>query len=162
MTKLLLLDLGTYYFRRGPDGGNTFRNTVNLSNDVGDSAEPSIAKSGSNLYIVWQDFSNHDVFFKRSADNGATFASTVNLSMDPHNSNDPQIAASGNNVYVVWGDITPGTGSSIDQTRLFFRASNNNGGSFGSVKVISPGVEDISPQIAADWKQCVYSWSGWI
>ena len=59
--------------------------------------------------------------------------------MDPHRSNAPQIAASGNYVYVVWGDITVGTGSSIDQTQLFFRASNNNGGSFGSVKIISPG-----------------------
>jgi hypothetical protein len=139
---------GDILFRRSTDGGNTFGTTVNLSNDVGDSAEPSIAKSGSNLYIVWQDYSNHDVFFKSSADNGATFTSTVNLRMDPHSSNAPQIAASGNYVYVVWGDITVGTGSSIDQTRLFFRASNNNGGSFGSVK-ISPGVEDISPQIAA-------------
>lgn len=140
---------GDIFFKRSTDGGNTFGTTVNLSNDIGDSAEPRIAKSGSNLYVVWQDYSNHDVFFKRSADNGATFTSTVNLSMDPHSSNQPQIAASGNYVYVVWGDITVGNGTSLDQTRLFFRASNNNGGSFGSVKAISPGVEDISPQIAA-------------
>jgi hypothetical protein len=140
---------GDIIFKRSTDGGNSFGTTVNLSNDVGDSAEPRIAKSGSNLYIVWQDYSNHDVFFRASTNNGATFGSTVNLSMDPHSSNSPQIAAAGNNVYVVWGDITEGTGSGIDQTRLFFRASTNNGGSFGSVKVISPGVEDISPQIAA-------------
>ena len=37
---------------------------VNLSGHAGDSAIPKIAKSGSNLYVVWADFSNSEVFFK--------------------------------------------------------------------------------------------------
>jgi len=45
-----------------------------------------------NLYVLWTDFVNQDVFFKRSADNGATFATTVNLSMDTHSSANPSIA----------------------------------------------------------------------
>jgi hypothetical protein len=137
---------GDILFKRSTDGGNTFGNTVNLSNDVGDSGLPIIAKSGSNLYILWSDFSNQDILFKRSADNGATFASTVNLSMDTNRSVNPHIAASGNNVYVVWEDGIP----NIDEARLLFRASNNNAASFGTAKVISPVVvESISAQVAA-------------
>ena len=121
---------GDILFKRSTDGGNTFGNTVNLSNDVGDSGLPIIAKSGSNLYILWTDFSNQDILFKRSADNGATFASTVNLSMDTNRSSAPHITASGNNVYVVWEDLI----SNIEETRLLFRASNNNGGKLWNCK----------------------------
>ena len=138
---------GDIFFKRSTDGGNTFGNTVNLSNDVGDSGDPRIAKSGTNLYVLWTDFSNQDVLFKRSVDNGGTFESTVNLSMDAHRSVNPDMAVSGSNVYVVWEDITP---NFIDEGRLFFRASDNNGSSFESVKVISPVVvESIGAQIAA-------------
>jgi hypothetical protein len=137
---------GDILFKRSTDGGNTFGNTVNLSNDVGDSGLPIIAKSGSNLYILWTDFSNQDILFKRSADNGATFASTVNLSMDTNRSSAPHITASGNNVYIVWEDLI----SNIEEARLLFRASNNNGASFGTAKVISPVVvESIAAQVAA-------------
>ena len=137
---------GDIFFKRSTDGGNTFSNTVNLSNDTGDSRIPIIAKSGSNLYILWTDFSNQDIMFKRSADNGATFASTVNLSMDTNRSGNPHITASGNNVYVVWEDLI----SNVEQARLLFRASNNNGASFETAKVISPVVvESIAVQVAA-------------
>jgi hypothetical protein len=78
--------------------------------------------------------------------------------MDAHPSSSPEIAASASNVYVVWGDIyqVGGLGCPCDETQLFFRASNNNGVSFGNVKTIFgaanitiPSIEDITQQIAA-------------
>lgn len=149
---------GDILFKRSTDGGNSFGATINLSNDVSGSGNVKIAKSGSNVYVIWQDFSSDDIFFRRSTNNGATFESTVNLSMDTHPSSSPEIAASESNVYVVWGDIYQigGLGCPCDETQLFFRASNNNGISFGSVKTIFgaanitiPPIEDITPQIAA-------------
>ena len=100
------------FFARSTDGGVTFNSIpINLSNNTGRSAEPQIAVSGNNVYVVWHDttdtvvFGNEDIFFKRSTNNGATFSNTINLSMNAAKSLYPQIAISGNNVYVVWTDL---------------------------------------------------------
>ena len=59
---------GDIYFRRSIDGGVSFSDTINLSNDAGRSAEPQIAVSGSNIYVVWSDQTtttgNADIFFE--------------------------------------------------------------------------------------------------
>jgi hypothetical protein len=140
------------YFKRSTDGGATFSGIVNLSNNPGSSENPKIAKSGNNLYIVWTDRTtgDGDIYFRRSMNNGASFDSVVKLSADPHFSAEPQIAASGSNVYVVWDDIV--FVNNADETKLFFKASTNNGASFGSIKTLSPAgitIETIMPQIAA-------------
>src|SRR5213593_4706995 len=60
----------------------TFSSTKNLSNNVGLSDDPQIARSSSKLYVVWSDGTtgNGDIYFKRSNDGGSTFGSTKNLS----------------------------------------------------------------------------------
>ncbi len=75
-----------------------------MSNNNGEStghAGPQIAKSGSNVYVVWEDDSNGDreIFFRASTDNGAHFGPIKNLSNAPDSDEGRAgIAATGNKV----------------------------------------------------------------
>jgi len=123
---------GDILFKRSTDGGKSFDKTINLSNNNGESTGftgPQIAKSGSNVYVVWEDDSNGDteIFFRASTDNGAHFGPIKNLSNEPDSDEGrASIAAAGNKVYVVYDRIE------LDSGELFFRASTDNGNSFKS------------------------------
>ena len=122
-------------FKASNDSGATFRNTVNLSNDRGESARPRIAVSGSNVYVAWQEFTSrsYDIFFRASNDNGMTFGSAVKLNKDaiqlsdPKRSDPPHIAVYGKSVYVTW----------VDSDGILLRASNDSGASFGDAVNLS-------------------------
>jgi hypothetical protein len=101
--------------------------------------------SGSNVYVVWVDYSlgnstKSDIMLIRSTNSGANFASAENLSNSPGEASDPRIALSKSNVFVVWEDTTSETGNgeikfarSSDGGATFTNASNlsfNNGISF--------------------------------
>ena len=64
------------------------------------------------------------IFFAVSNNNGSTFSDPPdNLSNSSQNSRNPQISSQGNNVYIVWSEVvTP-----LQNSEIFFRASNNNG-----------------------------------
>ena len=93
---------------------------------------PVIA-SGHNVYVTWWDnkTGNWEVFFAKSTDNGQTFGNTVNLSNSNGRSEDASIAVSGHNVYVTWWDNKTGS------REVFFRASTNNGESFGNTIMLN-------------------------
>ena len=90
----------------------------------------SIATSNNNVYVTWWDnkTGNNEVFFARSTDSGKSFDKTINISNATGGSADNQIAAQGNNVYITWWDTDKTTGVK----NVFFRASNDNGNTFGS------------------------------
>jgi hypothetical protein len=92
-----------------------------------------IAASGDNVYVTWWDnkTGNWEVFFARSTDGGETFDDTINLSNAKGRSEDANIAASGDNVYVTWWDNKTGT------REVFFRASTNNGETFGNTIMLN-------------------------
>ena len=57
-------------YKRSIDGGSTFEDTVNLSNNTGNSVIPtdsSIVSIDGNLYVIWIDDTTgiSDVFYKR-------------------------------------------------------------------------------------------------
>jgi len=132
------------FFKRSITSGDSFQNTKDLSNGKnGDAEGQHIVKEGNNVYVVWSE--EGDVYFKRSTNNGASFGSTINLSNDDNISDRPEIAVVGDNVYVVWVSSLPDE----DSDQLFFKKSENNGASFGSLKKIDISNEDIEPRIAA-------------
>ena len=92
-----------------------------------------IAASGDNVYVTWWDnkTGNWEVFFARSTDGGETFDDSINLSNAKGRSEDASIAASGDNVYVTWWDNKTGT------REAFFRASTNNGDTFGNTIMLN-------------------------
>jgi hypothetical protein len=155
------------YFKRSIDSGASFGDTINLSNNPGDSYNFKVSSSGDYIFIVWQDETSgvngtDDIFFKRSIDGGASFGNVINLSNNTGDSTDPDIASTndGGN-YVVWRDDSAG----IEQ--ILFQRSSDNGASFetglsehltlsnNTVK----NIDAIEPQIASDKSNVYVIWS---
>jgi hypothetical protein len=137
------------FSRASNDNGKTFGGAVMLKG-IGASPEkhlkapPSnttsvdtiVAASGSKEYVVWWDNTtgNFEVLFAKSSDGGKTFGSPINISNSPNaRSIGARIAAQGNNVYIAWMDIKPG------QKQLMFKASNDNGQTFGNPIIVYGG-----------------------
>jgi Collagen triple helix repeat (20 copies) len=128
------------FFRVSHDNGQTFGPPIDLSSNTAGSGTPQILVSGSNVYVVWQDFSNGpdaDIFFRVSNDNGDTFQPPIDLSSNTAGSGDQQTVVSGSNVYVVWEDLSNGPDADI-----FFRVSNDNGETFGPPIDLSSNTEE--------------------
>jgi len=104
---------------RSTNGGTSFSNPMNLSNNPGESGGQRIRASGSNVYVVWRDATpgNTEIFFAVSYDGGAGFSSPLNLSNNVTPSDMPEIAVSDLNVFVIWADLGV---NSIDD--IFLRA----------------------------------------
>ncbi len=152
---------GQIMFASSSDSGATFTPMKNLSNNTGDSTNPNLAVSGSNVFVSWEQVdtnstsgaSNSEVMFAKSSDSGATFTSAKTLSNNAGDSTNPNVSVSGNNVYVVWEDDTAG-GSEIILVR-----STNNGVNFAPSRNISnsPG-ESFNPRIAISESNVYVVW----
>jgi len=94
------------YFRRSTDRGMTWMPETRLTNDTAESFIPSVAVSGSTVYVVWHDerTGNADIFFCRSSDGGATWGPNTDLVNDATAAYLPSVAASGSNVHIAWDD----------------------------------------------------------
>jgi hypothetical protein len=117
-------------FKRSTDNGATWKTTVNLSSNAGDSSDPKLVVQSSNVYVVWVQANSagdkFDIYFRRSSDNGATWGAKVNVSTNGK-SGFNALAVSGSYVYIAFpsGDD------------LLFRRSSNSGESFGSINPLS-------------------------
>jgi len=107
--------------------------TTNISNTSGESIDPVIATSGSNIYIAWVDDTSgdNDIVFIKSDDGGENFGDQIPFD-DEGDSTTPRVTASESNVYVVW--------TASDD--IFFAASNDTGATFSEPINLSsnPGV----------------------
>ena len=138
------------FSRASSDNGKTFDDSVMLKG-IGSSpvkhlkAPPSnttsvdtivAAASGNIEYVVWWDNTtgNFEVSFAKSSDGGKTFGSPINISNSADaRSVGARMVAQGNNVYIAWMDLKPG------QKQVMFRASNDNGQTFGNPVVVYGG-----------------------
>ena len=105
--------------------------------DVLDDSEEDthIATSGERVYIVSWDkkVGNWEILFAKSTDGGKTFEKTINLSNSADTRSDhAMILVNENNVYLTWWE----TAKNGTQD-LVFRASNDNGSTFGPVLKLS-------------------------
>lgn len=140
---LLLLSLSVAYTPYRPQIAEASLSTINLSKSLGFSSDPRMVVSGSSVYVVWEDFTpgNWDIYIKASNDKGSTFGSAINLSNNDRESSRPRLAASGDSVYVVWQEFTS------DSYDILFRASNDNGSSFGEpIKMNKQPVNAADPR----------------
>ena len=102
------------YYKRSEDGGNTWGPDVRLTRAPGLSLRPSIAVSGGDVQVVWNDGRDGTVqiYAKRSADGGATWGPDERLTSSIGNSLDdslrPAVAAGAGSFYVVWTDRRDG------------------------------------------------------
>lgn len=111
------------FFAHSGNGGATFSSSLNLSNNPGNSINPSLNVDGAgNVNLGWQDTTpgKANILFTRSMDAGVTFPTQQNLSNDSGTSSDVQVVEDANgNIDVVWSDDTSG----VSQV-LFSRFTN--------------------------------------
>jgi hypothetical protein len=150
---LLLSNLPVVYASNNDDNINQkseFGDTINLTNNERDSVYGQISASNNNIYVVWQesmpgsDIRNYEILFKRSIDNGSSFSQEINLSNNSGFSEHPQISSAAENVNVIWADDTN------RNKQVYFRASNDNGNTFGeAIKLSNDSSSSYNQDIAA-------------
>ncbi len=94
------------FFKRSINS-SSFQDTINLSDNLGNSSYPQVATSAGNVNVIWKnDNSNfgNQIFFKRSTDSGYSFGrkfSTVDISNTTPSIGSPQIEADGRYVNII-------------------------------------------------------------
>jgi hypothetical protein len=164
----LIIGNDEIYFKKSTDGGASFGETINLSNDAGDSYNYQVnIPTNDFMFIVWQDETQgvngtSEIYFKKSTDGGASFADTINLSNNTGDSTDPYLASSNDmNIYVVWRDNSAGT------EQIYFKRSTDGGASFETglseqltlSNNTAKSQDAIEPQVASDKSNVYAVWS---
>jgi hypothetical protein len=162
--------------KKSVDGGQSFGDETNLSNNPGFSEHPQISASGNNVYVSWIDNSppdssssqtgdNKKIMFKKSTDAGNTFGETITLSdVQAADSSNLEMAAAGNNVYAVW-QVTPlpqqpnAVQESVQPVGIFLATSSDNGETFQEAKSLSENVLKSYPKVAAYQSKVYVIWN---
>jgi hypothetical protein len=134
------------------NGGDSFDDPVNMSdNDQGSSA-PALASFGENVYLAWQDdlSGNLDIVLAKSTDGGKSFDDAVNISNTAGRSSAPQIAANDDDVYILWQE---------DNT-IRLAGSNDWGSTFRSPTTVGDADSVQKPQIAASGSSVIVASGG--
>ena len=107
-----------------------------------------MVSSRSNVYVAWLNdtLGNSNILFRSSSNNGSSFGPVIDINNPTTgDSVNQEIYASGSNVYVVWEQ-----NFSLSSENIFFRASLNNGTSFGPVINVSGGITGLSTSTLPD------------
>lgn len=98
------------YYMYSTDNGHTWARETRLTDDGADSYYPSVAASGPNVHLIWQDLrdGNEEIYYKVSNDYGISWDPDVRLTDDASISQNASICVSGARVHVAWDDERPG------------------------------------------------------
>jgi hypothetical protein len=146
---------GDIFYARSTNSGDTFATSINLSNTSGRSDDHQLVAEGSNVYVVWVDYttrSGGDIYFRKISDNGGnTSSNTINLSAESGQSfqaaRDPDMAAQGGKVSVTW--TAHPDRNAVRAGEILFRESSNSGDTFGNSVNVSqtPRTGSKEPQV---------------
>jgi hypothetical protein len=92
------------FFIKSSDGGKSFIDKRNLSDDPSGSGNPQLSISGNNVYVAWTGTSpdNTDIMLAQSLNNGDSFTVPENLSNDPEISFNPVLFVNGTHLNIEW------------------------------------------------------------
>jgi Neuraminidase (sialidase) len=144
------------FYRRSTDNGTTWGNTKRLTKNTGYSSDPAIAVTGSNIHVVWSDYTpgNREVYYKRSTDNGRTWSKQKRLTKNAGSSSLPSIAVSGHNIHVTWYDDTPGN------DEIYYKQSIDNGANWSKQKRLTKNSgSSVASVIAVSGSNLHLAWS---
>lgn len=140
------------YYKRSPNGGQSWEPDVRLSQDPAWREHPAIAVSGNRVYVVWHDARNEglNIYFKSSSDGGLTWSGEIPLTTD-NGSSFASIAAEGETVQVIWSGHLEG------QSEIYASHSTDAGLSWSIANRLSDASFDSwTPTIAVS-RQFVYA-----
>ena len=140
------------FARASSDGGATFSNSVNLSNNTGYANIPRVAAFGDNEYVMWMQgrFNQGEIIFRKSSDGGATFGQSIRLSNNNGTSSNPLVFTDGRYVYSVW------MSNETNKANVYSKSSSDDGTTFENTKNLTQGSLGVSnPAIAAN-KSTIY------
>ncbi len=148
------------------DGGDSWDKPINVAGESSDNTnnyDPVIATDGSEVYVVWRDYSNnegesryeYDVSFRASDDRGANWGNIKTISEDAstdiEHSYYPDMFVGGSTIYTVWYDNGNHDGDDTADTDIVLRSSTNNGQTWSTISLVSTSVEyAYYPQVADD------------
>jgi hypothetical protein len=99
------------YYKSSTDRGITWSEDTSLTNHQYVALYPSIATSGSNVHVAWEDgrdVGKAEIYYKHSMDQGLTWFQDIRLTYDPDTSELPHLALSDSMVHLVWWDHRDG------------------------------------------------------
>jgi hypothetical protein len=139
------------YFKRSTNGGLSFEDALNVSNNSSASTRVAVDADGMRVWLAWKDNAsgNEDIMFTQSSNAGLTFETVRNLSVNLTGSIDPVVAGKGNRVHVAWADVPPGALSN-NQRDIYLMSSTDFGLTFDAAQNLSNTTTIISgvPRIA--------------
>ncbi len=142
-------------YTRSSDSGETWSDFQQLSLGQFDSKRSSMAVSGDNIHVVWDDtggIATYEIRYTRSTDGGITWSEPMFISSnDGNNSQAPKIAVSedGMDVHVVWVDSRHDDGSLPPRTELYYNRSTDGGVTWeGEVRLTDAPHGSSGPNIA--------------
>lgn len=116
------------YYKRSTDAGINWGSDTRLTNNSFQSTTASIAVSGSNVHVVWQDDrdGNIEIYYKRSTDGGINWGTDTRLTNDTSVSVYPSVTVSGSAIHAVWYDGRDGN------YEIYYKRSTDGGISWGA------------------------------
>ena len=131
------------YYRQSMDDGESWGAETRMTTSPDWSTSPSVAASGSNVHIAWQDARTGDfeIIYRRSTDGGTSWGADFALTNDPASSLYPSATVSDSALFVVWTDERTG-GSDI-----FFKSNPT-----GNPPSVTESTERVGPQVRATFR----------
>ena len=116
------------YYKCSSDNGSSWSEGLRITNNSADSDFPSIAVSGSIIYIVWCDKRDgeYEIYYIRSSDDGLNWGQETRLTNNMGSSESPVIMASGSAVHVVWAD------NRDENYEIYYKRSTDSGINWGN------------------------------
>jgi hypothetical protein len=123
------------YLTASHDGGKTFSEPINVSDDDVDSLKPALAVDGTRVYLAWVSYENNQqgqIKFVRSSNSGVDFDHEEVLSDPRTNARHPALTANASKVFLAWADdIDPDIDLDFADfagiSAIFFRFSDASG-----------------------------------
>jgi hypothetical protein len=111
------------YYKCSTDGGTSWGTDTRLTNNSASSTVPSLAVSGQNVHVVWQENrdGNLEIYYNRSTDGGVSWGTDTRLTNNSDTSMSPSISVSSSTVHVVWHDTRNGN------YEIYYKRSTDGG-----------------------------------
>jgi len=111
------------YYKRSTDDGESWGADTRLTNNADMSRFPSVAVSGSDVHVVWEDTRDWytQIYYKRSTDGGINWGVDTRLTNINAMSAEACVTASGSEVHVVWADDRDGN------YEIYYKCSTDGG-----------------------------------